>query len=842
MKAKTYPFFHWTVVPAVLLLSILSLSAAQAQYRARFPLPVGAVPDSLGVNIHFTDPQSGELAQLAGAGFRWIRQDFFWANIETEKGKYDFSAYDRLLTALKPYNIRPIFILDYGNDLYEKGAPRSPEARAAFARFVTAAVSHFKEQGILWEMWNEPNLTQFWPPRASASEYVALALEAARALRAASPDEWFIGPGVSGMDFVFLEACFQGGLLTYWDAISFHPYRNENPESALRDYQRLRALTDRYAPAGKKLPFLNSEWGYSELYPGLSEKLQSKYLPRQALTNLAAGLRVSIWYDWHDDGTNPKETEHHFGTVSYAYKPKPTYQAAKTLTAQLNGFQFNKRLALTSPQDFCLLFTKGAETRLAAWTSDRTPHTVTLPASAGKFTLVDYLGEQSIGVSSETGLRLLLTDAPQYIVPDSANELLTLAAAWNALPLTLAVGTAGDAYAAFTPLTAGQWLATEKPRKAELVLEDRSPLHELTILDAHASINLNLTPGTRRTPIEYLPGSSDRSELGTLLRATLNIEGVGAVAQETMLVSRYPLRIVPLLAQNVTLPVRIENPSGRPFTGRLVRVNTENVQPVVFTEGETEKTVQFPLAGPLQEEYVVQYRLEEQTGDQVTSPVLEPDQLNREPTPRLPTSRRTWTTVLSTPALRFAAFDTFEKYPLFSTPSTEYQVVSDGDAKVKSTISWSVVSPPAGLPVETARALRIQYDFAPGWKFLRLVPRGGRSFAFRGRPYAFGMWVYSDGSGDTLRLRFTDATGQTFQPDAGSLDWKGWRYVLFSLRGDRAGHWGGMDDGVVHYPIHMDTALLVDSPGGRGGKGEIYVTGMTLLYLDGAEKTARVVK
>src|SRR4051812_2468693 len=58
--------------------------------------------DGLGVNIHFTDPQPGEIKMIADAGFRWVRMDFKWDETETIAGQYDFSAYDRLLTALQP--------------------------------------------------------------------------------------------------------------------------------------------------------------------------------------------------------------------------------------------------------------------------------------------------------------------------------------------------------------------------------------------------------------------------------------------------------------------------------------------------------------------------------------------------------------------------------------------------------------------------------------------------------------------------------------------------------------------------------------------------------------------
>src|SRR5437016_6631579 len=77
------------VVGLVALLCVVA-SGARAQNRTLYPLPTPAVPDALGVNIHFTNPMPGEMEQLASAGFRWIRMDFAWAGIERQPGQYNF--------------------------------------------------------------------------------------------------------------------------------------------------------------------------------------------------------------------------------------------------------------------------------------------------------------------------------------------------------------------------------------------------------------------------------------------------------------------------------------------------------------------------------------------------------------------------------------------------------------------------------------------------------------------------------------------------------------------------------------------------------------------------------
>ena len=49
--------------------------------------------------------------------------DLKWDVTERERGRYDFSPYDRLTNAIEPLGIRALFILDYGNPLYGEAHP-----------------------------------------------------------------------------------------------------------------------------------------------------------------------------------------------------------------------------------------------------------------------------------------------------------------------------------------------------------------------------------------------------------------------------------------------------------------------------------------------------------------------------------------------------------------------------------------------------------------------------------------------------------------------------------------------------------------------------------------------
>lgn len=418
---------------AVLVLSLMGTPRGGA---AEVAWPELVISQGFGVNIHFTDARPGEMEMLAASGVKWVRMDFTWGGTEREKGKYDFSAYERLVASLEKHGIRGLFILDYGNRLYDEGlAPHTDEGRAAFARWAAAAAKHFQGHGILWEMYNEPNIG-FWKPKPNVQDYIKLAIEVGKAIRKEVPGEIYIGPATSQIDMKFLEACFQGGLLEYWDGVSVHPYRQTPPETVLPEYEKLAELITKYAPKGKQIPIISGEWGYSAAWKNYDEDRQGKYLPRQWLTNMAAGVPISIWYDWHDDGPDPKEPEHHFGMVAHpyhegrdpVYDPKPAYLAAKTLCRVLDGYKFVGRIqprGVGFEKFVGLRFEKDGKEAFAVWNAeDGQTRQVTLaiiPEShpPQSYRLIDYLGND-LGSSKldKEGLRLELTDTPLYIIAE----------------------------------------------------------------------------------------------------------------------------------------------------------------------------------------------------------------------------------------------------------------------------------------------------------------------------------------------------------------------------------------------------------------------------------------
>jgi len=397
-------------------------------------LPPLVLPQGVGVNIHFVRGHERDLDLIRDAGFKFIRMDFGWAGIERQRGEYDFSAYDELTANLEKRGLRPLYILDYSNPLYEEeqltknpisgreerntASPQHPVSVAAFARWAAASAKRFQGRRVIWEIWNEPNIF-FWKPKPNMEQYVTLALATAKAVREADPDATIIGPASSEFPWEFLEKFLQSEARPYLDAISVHPYRGRPPETVRADYERLRGLMEGLAPNGssRRLPIISGEWGYSSHAKGVTLDTQAAYLVRQQLVNLLEGIPISIWYDWKNDGEDPKENEHNFGTVLPNLKPKPAYQAVKTFTRELGGFGIERRLALANTNDYVLVLTNAVgQKKLAAWTiTEPRPAKVAVSYPVQSGSGVDLTGSPlPINVAEQT-LEIPLGSAPCYI-------------------------------------------------------------------------------------------------------------------------------------------------------------------------------------------------------------------------------------------------------------------------------------------------------------------------------------------------------------------------------------------------------------------------------------------
>jgi hypothetical protein len=110
-----------------------------------------------------------------------------------------------------------------------------------------------------------------------------------------------------------------------------------------------------------------------------------------------------------------------------------------------------------------------------------------------------------------------------------------------------------------------------------------------------------------------------------------------------------------------------------------------------------------------------------------------------------------------------------------------------------------------GAPGPTS--VSMPYATTPSWLYTLLKPHGGDGIPNNATEIV--VWVKSGGDKSHINARYIDATGQTFQPGMGNLDFEGWRALRYALRGITY-CWGGAGDGVQHLPLKLDSLVNID--------------------------------
>jgi hypothetical protein len=150
-----------------------------------------------GVNAHELTAAVGDKTTELGAGI--VRVVFGWDVIEPAcKGCFDWSRTDRWRNEARRTG-RVIFgTLAYAPGWANGGRHYSypPVNDQDWYDFVYATASRYRDDVVLWGVWNEPNLDKYLHG-GDLGTYERLVRTAHRAIRAANPDARVLGPEVS---------------------------------------------------------------------------------------------------------------------------------------------------------------------------------------------------------------------------------------------------------------------------------------------------------------------------------------------------------------------------------------------------------------------------------------------------------------------------------------------------------------------------------------------------------------------------------------------------------------------------------------------------------------------
>jgi len=386
-------------------------------------LPPLTVPYGLGVNVHFSSPDSQDLVYLrmmSYAGIKIVRTDLFLVPGSQQPWNQQLSPWYDLATAEKAVGIRPLFILD-GNPL-QIISPNTSTWDSAYASYAGNASLTFSQFNPIFEIWNEPNDGGagygFWglyPEQAysNAASAAIIRMEAATGGKATviAPASIYVG-GTANTFIVRFGKQLNPTAFEHLAAFSVHPYRFPPPETASPDYI---SLKQDLQSENRSKPIVESEWGYETYAVGMLK--QAEYYPRIYLTNLMNGVPITILFDWPDGPSfswglilDDDVLAGRGGPLlgSQAYMVKPSYFSLYYLDYSLNGYQFNQayvndRLfseyqngsfsymdpSLAGQAGIYLLkFVRGRSVRYVLWSTNGTSNVTLTPNLLGSFSSV----------------------------------------------------------------------------------------------------------------------------------------------------------------------------------------------------------------------------------------------------------------------------------------------------------------------------------------------------------------------------------------------------------------------------------------------------------------------
>jgi len=277
--------------------------------------------------------------------------------------------------------------------------PVTTAAVSAFANFARAAASHFAGSGTRFEVWNEPNITGFWPPAPNPSEDAALVAAAVTGIHSGDPTALVSTGGTSGFDFGFTQGFLSSGGGANADAIGVHPYDVSNPTGELTDYNlHLEDVTSQFLNSPP--PIWDTEWGFTSVNysppgtldghdPGARNR-QATLVAREMLSAAAIGYPLFVYYDLLDDGTDQTNSEDNFGLLATNYSDKPAMTAIRQLSLVAGGRVFSGFIHTAPSSLVAMRFDGENDSVVAIWTN--APNAQETVEVSGNPTATDVFG------------------------------------------------------------------------------------------------------------------------------------------------------------------------------------------------------------------------------------------------------------------------------------------------------------------------------------------------------------------------------------------------------------------------------------------------------------------
>jgi polysaccharide biosynthesis protein PslG len=339
-----------TLAVAVLALAAEPADGVSSAQRA----PAGFV----GMQA-WAPPGERDFTAMRRAGVRSFRANVSWSVVEPTPGRRSWQRYDELFrrAALAGVEILPVLV---GSPAFAARDPQYPPRRGfedEYAAFVRAAVDRYGHGGSFWasdpalpvrppntwQVWNEPNLGNWWNGRPDTRAYVALLKLTRTAIRSEDRRAKIVLAGmpataqdVQGPDFLRSIYAIPGAKGLF-DFVAVHPYARDS-EDALEVIARTRQVMRRARDRKTSIWVTEMGWGSRKgAYPpelSATERGQASLLRTTVAALIRDRLRYGIgkafWFSWRDRRLARGERDWwavHTGLFRGDGSPKPSWRA-----------------------------------------------------------------------------------------------------------------------------------------------------------------------------------------------------------------------------------------------------------------------------------------------------------------------------------------------------------------------------------------------------------------------------------------------------------------------------------------------------------------------------------
>jgi polysaccharide biosynthesis protein PslG len=346
------------IVAAALAVALVSAAYAFAKQHHRVshhatavPLPAGvAGPRLFGFNDNSSlmEQTSAEAAlqRSADAGANVVRYTVNWDYVEQTRGQYDWRSYDQLYAAALRRNVHPILVaafspgwarpLDLSCGTASAHCHDPPDSRhdADWGRFVAALAERYPKAAAI-EVWNEPNLIDFWRSGPSAARYAALTQIAYDAVKSKAPDMPVLAgalnntqnDGIGTVGFAKYLTAYLAAKPPF-DALSLHDYDLGGASPTWFD-DTLAIARSELADAGLAKPIWITEMGVTTTGPdAIAPQAQAARLVAE-LTDLGRqpDVRAAVVHTLVPTPGDPTARDYGFAVMNADGTPKPAYCA-----------------------------------------------------------------------------------------------------------------------------------------------------------------------------------------------------------------------------------------------------------------------------------------------------------------------------------------------------------------------------------------------------------------------------------------------------------------------------------------------------------------------------------